>query len=437
MKATRLICIFICMLFAYAGNSQRYLSDLDSSLLYLKDSVKPFLKRFDNLRFTGYIQPQFQVASVAGARSYNGGDFSPFSKTRFMLRRARIKIDYIVPTEDRRPLALFTFQIDATERGVNVRDMFLKLYESKKQVFSLTAGLFARPYGYEVNLSSSYRETPERGRMSQILMPSERDLGVMVTYEPRSQSRLNFLKWDAGIFNGQGVVGPTDFDSYKDIISRITFKPRNHGSTELSGGLSILYGGWRQGSRYLYETGTNTSGDVVFVVDSSISNIGDKALRFYYGADMQVLKKHHWGKTEIRAEYWRGTQPGTEFTTSNPGTLPIVNGQPAPLYSRKFDGAFLLLLQDIVNEKNQLMVKYDWYDPNTAVEEQEIGKSGTNLTAADIRYNTWGFGYARYINSNLKLLFYYDLVMNEKTQMSGFTSDSKDNIFTTRLQLRF
>ena len=151
--------------------AQRYLSDLDSSLLYLKDSVKPFLKRYENLRFSGYLQPQFQVAQSKGARSYAGGDFSEFSQSRFMLRRARIKLDYLIPTKDYYPKALFTFQLDATERGVNVRDMFIRLYETKRHFFSFTTGLFARPFGYELNLGSSYRETPERGRMSQILMP--------------------------------------------------------------------------------------------------------------------------------------------------------------------------------------------------------------------------------------------------------------------------
>src|SRR5258705_13978986 len=112
------------------AHSQRYLSDLDSSLLYLKDTVRPLLKRFENLQFSGYIQPQFQLADTEGAKSYNGGDFSQFSKSRFMLRRARVKLDYLLTTTDRYPRALFTFQVDATERGVNVRDMFMRLYET-------------------------------------------------------------------------------------------------------------------------------------------------------------------------------------------------------------------------------------------------------------------------------------------------------------------
>ncbi|KAK6020457.1 TonB-dependent receptor [Ostertagia ostertagi] len=182
---------------------------------------------------SGYIQSQFQYAQSAGAKSYDGGDFSQFSKSRFMLRRARVKIDYFVTTKDKFAKALFTFQVDATERGVNVRDMFIRLYETKRHNFSMTTGIFARPFGFEVNLSSAYRETPERGRMSQILMPTERDLGVM---------------------------------------RRAFFPP------------------WRleTGTKYVYQTGSTNNGDKVYVIDSSLANIGKIAPRQYYGADFQV-----------------------------------------------------------------------------------------------------------------------------------------------------
>ena len=126
----RLSLFLFFLLFLFSAYCQRYLSDLDSSLLYLKDTVRPFLKRFENLQFSGYIQPQFQLADTEGAKSYDGGDFSTFSRSRFMLRRARIKLDYLLRTEDNYPKALFTFQVDATERGVNVRDMFMRLYET-------------------------------------------------------------------------------------------------------------------------------------------------------------------------------------------------------------------------------------------------------------------------------------------------------------------
>lgn len=411
--------------------SQKYLSDFDSSLL-VRDTLRPFLKRFENLRITGYLQPQFQVAQTKGAPSYNGGNFSAFSQNRFMLRRARVKIDYFLATKDNYPKAIFTFQVDATERGVGLRDVFVKVYERKHHNFSVTAGMFARPFGYEVNLSSQFREAPERGRMSQILMPSERDLGAMISWEPIERDKKHIFKLDAGLFNGQGLSGPTDFDSHKDFISRLFIKPLHLKHLELSGGLSLLYGGWRQSTKYVYETGMNNVGDKVFNVDSTVTNIGRIAPRHYYGADIQIKLNHAWGATELRSEYWKGSQPGTAASTSNPGTLPL-----EPTYIRHFDGAFFFFLQNIVNKKNQLLIKYDWYDPNVKVKEAEIGKQGTNFTNADVRFNTWGFGFLRQLNDNLRLVIYYDWVKNEITNLSGYTKDLEDNILTLRFHYRF
>lgn len=425
--------LFFCFTLSITGFSQRFLSDYDSTL-FIRDTITKTVRRFENLHFSGYMQPQFQVVEKEGAQSFDGGNFAEHASNRFMLRRARVKLDYILPAKQNDfPKALFTFQFEATERDLNIRDMFLRLYEPKHQNFSVTMGLFARPFGYEVNLSSSYRETPERGRMSQILMPSERDLGAMVSYESQKPVHKNpQLKFDVGLFNGQGKSGPAEFDSYKDLISRLTIKPfplsRN---LLISGGLSLLRGGWRQDTRYRYETKT-TGSEKLFVVDSNLLNIGGKAPRNYYGADAQAAFKHGWGKTEWRAEYWRGKQSGTAETTVNPGTLPT-----GPTYIRNFDGGFLYFLQNIVNENWEAVVKYDWYDPNIKVAAKEIGEIRTNFTQADIKYSTLGIGLTRYFTGNLKILAYYSFVFNEQTALAGFISDLPDNVFTLRMQLRF
>ena len=429
---------FFALFLSTTAFSQRYLTDIDSSF-FIKDTVRPVLKRFENLRISGYMQPQFQVAETDGAPSFEGGNFAQFSKSRFMLRRARLKVDYLMLTKEKFPKALFTFQIDATERGVIVRDMFIRLYETNKNTLAMTAGFFARPFGFEVNLGSSFRESPERGRMSQILMPGERDLGVMFSFEPQNKkNKLYHLKLDAGFFNGQGASGTTDFDSHKDFISRVIIKPYTiNKKLEIGAGLSLLLGGWKNGTKYVYESGRNASGEKIFVVDSSLSNLGKSSPRHYYGADVQVKLHHGWGETEWRAEYWFGTQPGTATSTANPGTLPTTNGIPLPTYVRHYNGAYFYFLQNIINTKHQLIIKYDWYDPNGKVKEKEIGKTGTNLTLADIQFNTFGLGYVYHFNPQTKLIFYYDAVKNEPTQLAGFLTDIKDNIFTCRLQFRF
>lgn len=413
--------------------SQRFLSDYDSTL-FMRDTVPNVVRRLENLHFSGYIQPQFQVTQQKGIASFEGGNFGEFADNRFMLRRARIKVDYLLPTKGSNfPQALFTFQFEATERDVNVRDMFVRLYETRKKNLSLTMGLFARPFGYEVNLSSSYRESPERGRASQILMPSERDLGAMGTFESGKNGKgQRVFRYDIGVFNGQGKSGPSEFDSFKDIISRFTLKPLPVGEKfTFSSGLSLLRGGWIGTTKFRYEIGQSSAGKT-FLVDSNISNIGRKAPRHYYGADAQIAQKHRWGKTELRAEYWTGTQPGSANNTTNPGNLPTT-----PTYIRKFDAGFIYFLQNIINEKWELLVKWDWFDPNKKVSGSEIGKAATNMTPADIKYNTFGLGLTRYFTSNVKILAYHALVRNEATTLPAFTDDIKDDVFTFRIQFRF
>lgn len=432
--------LFACFFFFFFsgfGYSQKYLTDIDSSF-FIKDTLRPFLKRFENLKISGYMQPQFQIAQEDGAQSFEGGNFSQYSKSRFMLRRARLKVDYLIKTKDNFPKALFTFQIDATERGVSVKDMFIRLFENKKNNLSLTAGFFSRPFGFEVNHGSSSRETPERGRMSQILMPGERDIGVMFSFETqRKEHKLSNLKLDAGFFNGQGSAGTTDFDSHKDFISRFTIRPYVFKKLEIGGGLSLLLGGWRNGTKYVYTSTIAANGNHIFDVDSSLSNLGKTSPRHYYGADAQIKLHHGWGETEWRAEYWFGTQPGTATSTANPGILPNANGQFLPTYIRHYDGAYFYFLQNIINRKHQLVLKYDWYDPNIKVRKTEIGKTGTNLTAVDVKFSTFGIGYIWHFDPQTKIIFYYDFVRNEHTSFNDTAIDQKDNIFTCRLQFKF
>lgn len=435
MKLLLLIrCQLIALLLLFCGqrSEAQFLMDMIDTTKDVGKGILSMYKRFDHIRISGYMQPQFQVAHK-GARSYAGGDFPVHVNNRFMLRRGRIRFDYARFNEKDKPSLQFVFQFDGTERGVNIRDFWGRFFENKWEVFMVTAGMFARPFGYEINVSSSDRESPERGRMSQILMKTERDLGGMVSFEPRKKDHpLRHLKFDIGVFNGQGLAGPGEYDSYKDIISRLSLKPyRLAKGLQVSAGLSILEGGFIQNTKYVYET-ASSAGTKFFQVDSSLTNLYERAPRQYKGADVQVKIESKWGFTELRGEYWWGTQSATANATETPGLL--LN---EPYYRRKFDGAFFYLLQNIINKKHQVGIKYDWYDPNTEVEGMEIGHNGNNIGPANIKYRTWSFGYNYYINDNLKLFLWYDRVINEKTGLSQFAEDDKDDVFTCRLQFRF
>lgn len=416
----------------------QFLMDMVDTTKEIGKGMLGMYKKFDHIRLSGYLQPQFQVAESNGAKSFEGPDFGTNVSNRFLLRRSRVKIDYIHFGDEHKPGVQITFQFDANERGFTVRDIWGRIFENKYKLFSFTTGMFARPFGYETNLSSSDRESPERGRMNQLLMKSERDLGAMVSFDARKKIKgLNYLKLDVGFFNGQGINATGEFDNSKDLIGRLALKPYHiNKHVTFSAGASVLYGALFQNTKYEYTT-EEVGGIKKNIVDSSTTNLNGNAPRHYYGADAQLKIKNlfgNMGSTEFRAEYILGTHSVTQNNNETPTAL--LTGTDG-FYVRKFNGAYFYFIQDLGSSKNQMVVKYDWFDPNTLVKGTEIGAVGSNLTAANIKYSTLGIGYINHITPNAKLVLYYSFVKNENTSLSGYTNDVKDNILTCRLQFRF
>lgn len=424
--------IVICCNMAFA----QYLMDMVDTSKETGRGLLALYKKFDHLKIGAYIQPQYQVAQSKGIKSFEGGDFAATVSNRFMLRRSRLRIDYVHFSEGKKPSVQIVFQFDANERQFTVRDVWGRIFENNLKLFSFTTGMFARPFGFETNLSSSDRETPERGRMSQTLMKSERDLGAMVSLDSRRKDNtLKYLKADVGFFNGQGINAAGDFDNSKDLIASIALKTY-HLSKQitLAAGASFLHGGLMQNTKYVYST-NDVSGIKKVTVDSSVFNITKTSPRQYYGANAQLKFKSNKGlTTELRGEFIAGKQTGTLNNTETP--VALLAGTDG-FHIRNFSGAYFYFLQHLFNTKNQLVIKYDWYDPNTKVNGNEIGAAGSNFTAANIKYSTLNIGYVNYLTENVKLVLFYAMVTNEKTQLANYTSDVKDNVLTCRLQFRF
>lgn len=432
MKRFFFLVFFLNGLFTVAYS--QFLMDMIDTTKEAGRGMLAVYKKFDHLRIGGYIQPQYQLAQEKGIRSFEGGDFGAKVSNRFMLRRARVRIDFVHYGKGREPGVQIVFQFDANERGFTLRDVWGRIFENRWELFSFTTGMFARPFGYEVNLSSSDRESPERGRMSQVLMRSERDLGAMVSFDARKKNhKLRYLRIDAGLFNGQGINASGEFDNTKDFIGRVAFKPFPvTKKISVSGGVSLLHGGLWQNTRFVYSTGA-VAGVKKTMVDSAAANIDGVSPRKYYGADVQVKIKNKTGATELRAEYVSGTQTGTANSTETP--VALISGNDG-FHIRQFNGAYFYFLQHLFSEKWQLLLKYDWYDPNTKVSGNDIS-AANGFSAANIKYSTLGGGLVYYMRENVKLVLYYARVKNEATLLNGFASDIKDNVFTARVQFRF
>ncbi len=414
-------------------------------------SIQSTLDVLSRIKISGYIQSQFQVADSAGISSFAGGDFvtkdasgkvSGTTDKRFMLRRGRVKVQYDSPNNDKGwSTSQYVFQIDVSEKGVTVKDLYAKFTDGCIGWFSLTAGMQNRPFGYEIGYSSGLRESPERARMSQTIFRNERDLGALVTIQGPKTSSWNWLKLEAGMFNGTG--GPSagentsDFDKYKDFIAHLSMI-RSNRSEKIKYGLGVSFynGGFRIDNDSVYSLGKDSAGISGFALTEKKAK-GEELMRQYIGVDGQVSIDWVAGITTIRAEYIQGDQPNVSGSSTSPFASVTANG-----FKRKFNGAYFYFLQNIAQTPFQVIVKYDWYDPNTDVKGDDNGKTVVSglrkFNSTDIKYTTLGLGLAYRWDANVKLTAYYDKVTNETSKnLAGFTQDIKDNVFTLRAQVKF
>ncbi|HLF65542.1 MAG TPA: hypothetical protein VI603_17375 [Saprospiraceae bacterium] len=397
--------------------------------------IQSDLAALKKLKISGYIQAQAQIADSSGIASFAGGNFNTNTDNRFMVRRGRLKFTY-----DNK-MSQYVLQIDVTEKGIGIKDAYVRFTEPWAKAFQATIGVFDRPFGFEIGYSSGNRETPERGRMSQTIFPGERELGAMLTFQMPTKSKLHFLKIDGGMFNGGGPTA-SDFDSQKDFIGRIhADKSLKESKIKLEMGVSYYYGGWRQGTSNVYSVSADALGLSAFLQDKDTTNYGAISNRTYTGGDLQLSIKSKIGTTTLRGEYITGEQPGTSSTTASPSSQPTTD-----TYRRNFNGAYFYFIQDIMKTKHQFVLKYDWYDPNTDISDDDIGKSITapsgksfsTTNKQDIAYSTLGIGWTYHWDENVKIVAYYDLVVNEKSKnLAGYSKDLKDNVFTLRVQYKY
>jgi hypothetical protein len=447
-KFTLLLALVACNITTMAQIVEEENPDTLASTLTRYGQELELIKR---IKISGYLQAQFQYADSSGQQSFNGGNFPVGVDKRINLRRGRVKFQYDSQLNDKGwNTSQYVLQFDVTEKGLTIKDAYLKITDPWCGWFSFTAGMQNRPFGNEIIYSSNLRESPERGRMSQIIFPGERDLGGMLSIQGPKTSNWNFLKLDVGMFNGTGARGPgldaSDFDKFKDFIGRISLtKSTVDEKIKYALGASYYSGGYRIDTVNVYKTGTDSLGLTSFVLENKKSEfytvaIGSRkaAERTYVGADAQFSIDWVPGITTIRAEYIQGSQPGFSSSTASPAAA-----NTSDIYKREFNGAYFYFLQNILQTPLQLIVKYDWYDPNTDVEGNDIGKkvSGTGtkaFNATDIKYETIGLGLSYRWDANVKITAYYDMVKNETSEnLSGYTKDLTDNQFTLRMQVRF
>ena len=410
--------IFSLFLFTPSFAQQREVESAQTEKLEQLDEA---VKNLQKIKISGYVQAQSQWGEKDASLNVGTPNENPNeSFNRIGIRRGFLKVDF------EEGIASGTLQFDMTERGFSLKDAYLNVYDPLFRSNALRAGIFNRPFGYEISYSSWKRESPERSAIIRTLFPEERDLGAMLIIQAAKTSPMNFLKLEAGLFAGNGIKQETD--SRKDFIGHLSAMKDISGHLTISGGVSYYHGSVYQGSENVYQMVGES-----FVLNNNPDNLGKFAKREYIGFDGQFKIKNILGATQLRGEYLFGKQPGNLSNSKSPNAsvLPV-----SDTYLRNFGGGYVALTHDFTTLPFSVVLKYDWYDPNTKVAGNNIGLNHTG--SGDIAQNAFGFGMLWYMNSKLLLQAYYEINKNEKTaNLTTFTNDRKDNVFTLRMQYKF
>ncbi|MFH2142081.1 MAG: hypothetical protein ABIJ97_06650 [Bacteroidota bacterium] len=221
---------------------------------------------------------------------------------------------------------------------------------------------------------------------------------------------------------------------------------------------------------------------------------GGKVKREYYGIHGELRVKSPFGRLTIRGEYITGTQPSAVNTNQFDKPTVIYNdmnsaspsgpitGVSWPVHKvpqpyrpvsvgskeiphntlvRKFNGGYIYFIQDIMETGHQIVIKYDWYDPNSEIEGKDIDTDyifdttdslpNTYLSPADVKISTFGIGWNWQVNENVMIMLYYENIKNEITEIDifegdiasgwyphpGMMSDIRNDLITIRLQYKF
>lgn len=364
------------------------------------------------------MQPQFQIVESKEAPTISGGSFEPNTNNRLIIRRGRFKTTFNTKNTK------YALGLNATERGVQLDEIYIVYILPFLKTFSITTGIFDCPFGHEIGYSSRKVEAAERSRIFKILCPGEKDLGIMLQIAPGGSDLLNSFALDVGIFNGTGPY-TRDFENRKDFIAHLYFHQSAFSDIiKYRLGVSLLQGVFDNQRTNHYEW--NNGFDLVS--NDSLA----RAIRSFKGIDAELSVKWLLGNTQLRGEYAFGQQSRTLYSNVTPSLAPITEA-----VTRNFTGGYLQFLHSFPKSKIQLVVKFDWMDPNAKISGDNIGLL-PNTGMADIKYYTIGYGINYHCNSNLKVLVFFENITNESSiHVPEFIDDLQDDLFTLRLQYQF
>ena len=366
------------------------------------------LSKLNKLKISGYIQAQWLL---------NDKDHVTANEptNSFWIRRARIKFTYQALDGVK-----FVLQPDFSTGNLSLKDAYAVVNLPKLKDITLWAGQFNRT-NYEVEYSSSQREVLERSKVIRALYPGEREVGVKLEYKGSEiPLKVQFMAMNGNFTGAQ----PVDYDSKKDLMGRLVYSIKLPSSgIGIDLGPNFYYGG--TGIKYnTYISDENGK------LDSTSYAAGDYLPKQWVGGEIQIFADFL-GGTALKGEYIQGINSITSST--NQDSKSSVSARRAdPVKMRHFSGYYLYLIKNI-GLKNQFVLKYDFYDPNTNL-------SG-DAAKGEVSWKTYTVAWQHYLNDYIRISLQYEIPKYEVN--ASRPEDYKDltgaygNTLGIRVQAKF
>lgn len=362
------------------------------------------LAKLTKIKISGYIQFQWELYDKSRVVTNE-------PTNTFYIRRARVKFTY-EPADG----VKFVLQPDFSSTFA-LKDAYAIVNIPKLKDFTLWAGQMNRP-NYEVEYSSGQREVLERSKVIRAIYPGEREIGVKLEYNGSTLPVKFQLMAMNGNFTGTQAK---DVDSEKDIMARLVY------SVKLpDAGIGIDFGG----NTYM---GSNKAKINPYISNSNGTldscNVGHNLDKKWFGGEIQIFADVLGGMA-IKGEYISGTN-----STASTTVAPAINATNATKLAganklNSFSGYYIYLIKNI-GPKNQLIAKYDFYDPNT--------KLSGDLAGTAVSCKTITLAWQHYLNDFIRITVNYEMPKFETnlSRPSNYKDVTYGNTLGVRIQAKF
>jgi hypothetical protein len=377
-------------------------------------------------RVSGLLQVDGVPFHQASVDELDPATRAPLNETRFLIRRARIRLDagygYVHGL----------VQLDAnTVRGPTVRllaaELSVRYPREGETLIELGAGLMFIPFGFETMELANRRMFLEASSWVNAIFPGRRDLGA------RLAGAWQFLRYVVAVMNGNPSASAQlplrDPNRGKDVIGRLGAEGPLFSFLEANFGLSGL---WGQG----FHAGTPPTKDTTVVRDVNEDGIvqlseiqlvpGDPGepsqnfKRYALGADL--------GFDYVLPVLGRGRSYGEIIWGKNLDRALFVADPIAQGRSLR-ELAFMLAMRQALTQHAELGVRYDRYDGDLDASDRQ----GVSLVPVHARVSTWAFALAWCSFAHLRVSVEYD---HQKNPFGRSTSGRPTTLAADSLTLR-